>query len=678
MSRNDSNAKLTLALTMLCALVGTLSGCSYFYTGNSPIQLDLGRVGTLAGRHREIGEPFGVALKDGNIYVSDGDRGKIVKIGTDGRVTDFAAGLSTPSAIAVANDGSILVADTGSNTIKSVGNDGSLTVVAGVENGRGYRDGPVGTALFNGPIGVTALPDGGIVVADTYNDRIRLIRGGAVTTLAGSAKGFADGPGTIARFNTPLGLAVLGANTVLVADSGNGRIRAVDLTGGVSTVAGSGELDIRDGTLATAALYRPTAIAVGPNGILVVTDGNAIRAIGLRSFPFVETISSNRRGLLDGDRAGARFNRPSGIAVTGDGKVIVADSENQLVRAFGGGAEPITKGEIAALRYAADEFRSAAPGRWPFDPPLAKREIAGTLGEIRGDLQAGSDKPVWFHNGLDIAGGYGETVRFVRTEKVLDPHAVENVGGPRELIRLPTMGYIHIRLGRDSGDQFFDGSLFQAVIDEASGKLTDLRVPRGTQFNAGDPIGTLNALNHVHLIAGRSGAEINAIAALDLPGVADRIPPVIEKVRLFDANWREIETGSAAKRIILNAPVRVAVQAYDRVDGNSQRRRLGLYRLGYQLFRNGTPISDPVWNISFDRMPANEAVKFVYAAGSRSGYTPDTVFDYIVTNRVNADGFEEGSLDASALENGAYTLRVFAADYFGNVTDDDIQFEVAK
>jgi 5-hydroxyisourate hydrolase-like protein (transthyretin family) len=77
-------------------------------------------------------------------------------------------------------------------------------------------------------------------------------------------------------------------------------------------------------------------------------------------------------------------------------------------------------------------------------------------------------------------------------------------------------------------------------------------------------------------------------------------------------------------------------------------------------------------------MPANEAVKFVYAPGSRSGYTPDTVFDYIVTNRVNADGFEEGSLDASALENGAYTLRVFAADYFGNVTDDDIQFEVAK
>ncbi|MBK8304160.1 MAG: hypothetical protein IPK98_12435 [Chloracidobacterium sp.] len=61
-------------------------------------------------------------------------------------------------------------------------------------------------------------------------------------------------------------------------------------------------------------------------------------------------------------------------------------------------------------------------------------------------MKPGSDQ-VWFHNGLDIAGAYGETARFVRDEKVLRPIAAENFGTLRELIRMPTLGYIHIRLG---------------------------------------------------------------------------------------------------------------------------------------------------------------------------------------------------------------------------------------
>jgi len=663
----------------VCAVLLGSSSCSFLTKrGDRDFAFHLEAVGTLAGKHREIGEPYGIAVKQGQVYVSDGERGKIMKIDAAGTVTELFSDLSTPSAIAFDADGRLIVADTGSNTIKAFGEDGSVSVIAGVQGRRGFQDGEASAALFNGPIGVAVAADGAIVVADTYNDRVRIIRDGKVSTLAGSTKGFADGAATVARFDTPLGLAVLPENRILVADSGNGRIRVIDPEGAVSTLAGSGELDVVDGTLASAAFYRPSAIAVGRGGTLFITDGNAVRGIGLRSFPFVETISSVRRGLADGPAFSARFERPSGLAVADNGTLIVADSENQLVRFFGGPSRPITAAQVAELRYSADEFRALAPGRWPFDPPLAKREIAGTLGEIRGDLRPQNGKRVWFHNGLDIAGGYGETVRFVRSESVLDPHAVENVGTPRELVRLPTMGYIHIRLGRDSGDRFFNDTPFQAVVDAATRKPIDIRVPRGTRFNAGDPIGTLNALNHVHLIAGRTGAEINALAALDLPGVSDGIAPVIEGVRLFDAEWGEIETGSAAKRNILNGPTRVVVRAYDRVDGNSERRRLGLYRLGYQLFKDGTPLGQPEWTISFDRMPANEAVKFVYASGSRSGYTPDTVFDYIVTNRVNADGFRVDRFDAAKLENGLYTLRVFAADYFGNTAQKDINFEVKK
>jgi hypothetical protein len=77
-------------------------------------------------------------------------------------------------------------------------------------------------------------------------------------------------------------------------------------------------------------------------------------------------------------------------------------------------------------------------------------------------------------------------------------------------------------------------------------------------------------------------------------------------------------------------------------------------------------------------MPPNDAVRFVYAPGSRSGYSPDTVFDYIVSNRVNGDGFSEGFVDPERLESGSYTIRIFVADFFGNTATKDVSFEVSK
>ncbi|MEQ1603779.1 MAG: hypothetical protein ABL999_02830 [Pyrinomonadaceae bacterium] len=638
-------------------------------------ELPLRYVSTIAGLKAEIGEPFGIAVKGSTIYVSDGQNGKIWAI-NGGALTVFAEGLDTPSGIAFDKAGNLIVADSGSHTIKSIDAKGSVSTLAGVENQAGFADGDAKAALFHAPVAVAVSLDGKAYVADTYNDRIRVIENGNVRTLVGREKGFSDGIGDAAKFDTPSGIAVW-EDKLVVADSGNGRIRVAESDGRVWTLAGTGSGDLVDGSLLSAVFYQPTGVAVDKLGTIYVTDGNAVRKIGGGALAIVSTVSSAQRGLKDGIKSKARFNRPSGLALDAEGSLIVADSENRLVRkisAVSTGHE-ITAEEINALRDKPEEFRAAAPARWPYDPPAAKRDIAGTLGEVRGEVSA-VNEPVWFHNGLDIAGNYGETARFVRDEKVLRPIAAENFATLRELIRMPTLGYIHIRLGRSDSSVPFGDERFIFEKDNTA-KLSGVRVPRGSKFKAGEPIGTLNAMNHVHLVAGRSGSEMNALDALTLPGVADSRPPVIEKVLIYDQNWNLVETSAQNPRIKLTGNTWVVVKAYDQVDGNSDRRRLGVYKLGYQLLDPAkNPVGEPKWTIKFDRMPPNTAVKFVYADKSHSGATGETIFNYIVTNFVEGDEFKEGFLDKGTIGSGSFVLRVFAADYFGNVSTKELDISV--
>ena len=635
-------------------------------------------VSTLAGIHREFGEPFGVAVNGSDIYVSDGDAGKIWVL-HNGSPTIFAEGFGTPSAIAFNKNGDLIVADSGSHTIKLLSAKGEVSVLAGIVGKAGFADGNAANSLFDAPIGIAIAEDGKVFVADTYNDRIRVIANGQVTTLAGGLPGFSDGAGKDARFHTPSGVAIW-RDKLLVADAGNGRLRVVEPDGVVWTLAGDGTDDRKDGSLASASFVQPTAVALDANGTIYISDGNSIRAIGGGPFPLVRTISGKyRTGLRDGTLSHAKFNRLSGLAITADGSLIDADSENRLIRAFTPNASghQMTADEITALRENAAEFRTMQPPRWPYDPPDAMRDVAGTLGEIRGEIPE-QKVTARFHNGLDIAGSYGETARFVRTEKVLRPIAAENFGTLREFIRMPTMGYIHIRLGRDVSGVPFNDARFHFEKD-AMGKLTSVRVPRGSAFKAGEAIGTLNQMNHVHLIAGRSGTEINALDALIFPGIADTRPPTIENVTLFDENWQQLETTPAAQRIKLSGKIRIVIRAFDQMDGNSERRRLGVYKVGYQILNgDATPVSDIKWTIVFDRMPSVDAVRFAYGPGSHSGATGETIFNYIATNEVEGDTFREGFLDIPAMNAPAYTLRAYAADEFGNTAYKDISFEVTR
>lgn len=647
---------------------------------------------------KSISDPFGVAADaDGDLYVTDGAGGKIYSVSEKGEVKLIADQLDMPSAIALAPDGSLIVANTGAHTIVRVeAVTGQPSVIAGKANESGDADGTGGAARFNGPIGVAVGKDGVIFVADTYNDRIRKIMpDGTVSTIAGGSEpGFADGQGSAARFDTPCGIAFAEDGSLLVADTGNHRIREVSPLGEVTTVAGTGETAERDGKPLDAAFAEPTAIAVtGPDEFYVADAaassvrfcklGNAPakRPPALQGYdaPGVYKVAGGfPAGLNDGAMAGAQLNRPTGMALAAKNLLVFADSGNGMLRAFvPEGATIGHQSRPAAARIAAEKIRAAVPPRWPFNPPDAKREIAGTLGEIRGEVGPGHD--AWYHNGLDIPGAYGETVRAISSERVRLPLAVEGVGGLRERVRLPLIGYIHLRIGRDQNDRPLGMNGVSFRYDE-KGKVAGVRLRRGTRINAGDAIGTLNSFNHVHLIAGPSANEVNALMALELPGLVDTRPPVIDGLRLLTEQAASL-VPSAGHALFVSGKLRVVVRAYDQANGIAAYRKLGVFRAGYQVLKaDATPASgyeEPRFNIVFDRLPADpRTVALVYAEGSQSGYTGKTIFDYVVTNIVRDGGAREDWLDTTTLAPGEYVVRVFVEDYFRNRSARDLKIRV--
>jgi sugar lactone lactonase YvrE len=702
------------AFFVLCLIV--IAGCVTLSCTRAPNpRLPFVALRTMAGAEEgaddsaRLREPFGIAVAgDGTIYVSDGDAGRLWQIAPGGARKAVAENLNVPSAIALAPDGTLVFAETGSHTIKRIElQSGRVTIIAGTENKAGFADGSGAAALFNAPVGVAVASDGTIFVADTYNDRIRAIdAGGQVRTLAGGGEpGYRDAAtGADARFDTPCGLAVNLDGTLLVADTGNHRLRRVRVGGEVTTIAGTGVQGVSDGTPETASFNEPTGIAVDSDGTIYVADagGSAVRVCYFGFWPQVSTLAGYANaGLLDGTLDHARLSRPSGIGISPDGALIIADSGNQLVRAVlrEGSARglELTRERIEALRVKAADFRAQGSPRWPYEPPDRPREIAATFGEIRGEIGEGED--AWFHNGLDIPGAYGETARIVRSEKILRPLAVGAFGGVRENIRFPTLGYVHVRVGRDKDDRAFNDDRFSLLRDD-QGKVKRVRVRRGAQFKAGDSVGTLNNQNHVHLIAGRTGSEFNALAALELPGVKDTVAPVIEKdgVRLFDREGKEfgrvvssaensqqekiVDKQAAGKPITLSGDVRIVVRAYDQMDGNAARRRLGLYKIGYQVLKtDGSPapgFSSPLMNISFESLPDDgKSVAIAYARGSKSGATGETIFGYIATNLVRDREATEDYWHTSQLPEGDYVLRVFVADFFGNQTTRDVPVRIA-
>jgi DNA-binding beta-propeller fold protein YncE len=326
------------------------------------IRVLLGIVTTLAGNGTatfangtgaaaRFNGPKGVAVTStGDIVVADPGNNRIRLVTPGGVVstlagqttagfgdgTGAAASFNNPIGVAVIpSSGVIVVADTGNNRIRLVTPGGVVSTLAG-QTTAGFGDGTGAAASFNNPIGVAVIPSSGvIVVADTGNNRIRLVTpGGVVSTLAGSTAGFSNGTGAAARFSFPNGVAVLPDGNIVVADYNNFRIRLVRPDGVVTTLAGSGNWTFADGTGAAASFKEPVGVAVTSSGDIVVADPNNHR-IRLVTYPggVVTTLAgSGTDAFADGTGTAASFSSSQGVAVTPTGDVVVADTNNNRIR----------------------------------------------------------------------------------------------------------------------------------------------------------------------------------------------------------------------------------------------------------------------------------------------------------------------------------------------------------
>ena len=236
------------------------------------------------------------------------------RIGDDGPAT--AAQVFRPASVAVDGSGNLYIADTFNHRIRKLDSSGTITTIAG-SGERGFG-GPAVYAQLRFPWGVATDGTGNLYIADQDNHRIRKVdSSGIITTIAGTAGRWGSegdgGPATEARLSSPYDVAVDGAGNLYFADWGNHRIRKVDSSGTITTIAGSGETGYDRG---------------GFGG-----DG--------------------------GPAVNARLSRPAGIALDGAGNLYFADTENHRIRVLT--PPPETGPSLAEFLNAAGFIPGTAP-----------------------------------------------------------------------------------------------------------------------------------------------------------------------------------------------------------------------------------------------------------------------------------------------------------------------------
>jgi sugar lactone lactonase YvrE len=351
-SNSAGSVEATAALTVV------IPPPSPVVTGISPLNAHPGDIVTITGQNLAGatvtvgGVPVLITSNTGTtitIVVPAGTAGGVISVTTAGgssssaqpiTVTpDIGTGglLAAPSGVVVAAGSplKIYVADTTRHTV-SVIESGTLRVLAGQSGVAGTLDGTGSAARFRSPRGLTINRAGQLLVADSGNHRLRAV------TATGAAAGLVTTTGTAgldATLAAPADAAARDAASgeSYIADTGNHLIKKINATGSVSIVAGGGVPGTANGTLLAARFNAPAGVAVDVSGsyLYVADTGNhAIRLIDLGGGE-VSTFAGQMAvsGYADGGAlAAARFNAPGDLIVDGAGDVYVADTGNSRIR----------------------------------------------------------------------------------------------------------------------------------------------------------------------------------------------------------------------------------------------------------------------------------------------------------------------------------------------------------
>jgi sugar lactone lactonase YvrE len=302
--------------------------------------------------------PVGVTADGaGNVFTADQENFRLRKVNTNGMISTVAgngatgwpgngnapllARLNNPQAVALDSAGKLFLSDSANNLVRVLATNGSISTAAGTGDAAYFGDGGAATnASLNAPSGLALDAFGDLFIADTGNERIRMVGvNGMIETFAGNGTAgfFGDGItlGPFASLNNPSGVAVDSDGNVFIADTENHRIRKITPGGIISTVAGNGNAGpLGDGGQATnACLIWPCALTLDTDGSLLIVDDNVIRRVGTDGI--INTVAGDGEYGYSGDggrATNAEFASPSGIAVDNLGNIFIADADNQCLR----------------------------------------------------------------------------------------------------------------------------------------------------------------------------------------------------------------------------------------------------------------------------------------------------------------------------------------------------------
>jgi trimeric autotransporter adhesin len=358
-------------------------------TGNSGFSGD-GGLATNAHLHFAAGVAADVS---GNIFIVDQQNDRIRRVNTNGIITTVAGsgslgysgdgGQATNAGLylyqgsylsygmAVNPAGELFIADAGNHRIRKVDTNGIITTIAGTNSfGLSGDGGPAVNAQLFAPSGVAVDDFGNVFIADTSNNRIRKVDvTGVITTVAGTNisgffsnghnPGFSgdDGLAVNANLALPNGVAVDGSGNLFIADTGNNRIRKVDVNGIITTLAGSGQSYSEsgsplgsysgDGGAATnATLNQPYGVTVDAYDDVFIADysNNRIRVVGANGI--IATVAGSGASSFSGD-GGAATNagiwQPSDVGMDTYGNLLIAGNASCSIR-------KVDLGEIPTLQ----------------------------------------------------------------------------------------------------------------------------------------------------------------------------------------------------------------------------------------------------------------------------------------------------------------------------------------